>query len=144
MALILAWEQKDLESSQQPQEEECANEVDSPAPSPRTAAAVASHCGRTEGSQKPTPSTSTAEVAAAPSADTLPTIVPKLKCKNAMTRKSSKKYKSPSAPPDAAPTIVAITHVKDTPSPLKTRYASKKSSVVASDSESEATEEWQE
>ena len=87
MALILAWEQNDTEGSQQPQEEEAADEVDSPATSPRTVA-VASQGRRAERSQEPTPSTSMAKVAAAPSADILLAVIPKLKRKNAMTRKT--------------------------------------------------------
>ena len=53
-------------------------------------AAMASHRGRTYGSQEPTPSTSKAEVAVAQSADTLPVAIPKLKHMNTMTRKASK------------------------------------------------------
>ena len=84
-----------------------------------------------------------AELATAPSADTLPVAVPKSKRKNAMTRKSSKKHKLPLAAPDAAPTIVAIMYVKDTPPPPKTCHAPKNSPVIiASYSDSEATEEW--
>ena len=97
MALILPQEQKDLEGSQQRQEEEAANEVDSPSPSPRTAAAMAaaSRRGRTEGSQEPTPSTSTAEVLAAPSADPSSAVIPKLKHKNVICLGKAAKSTSP-------------------------------------------------
>ena len=123
MALILAREQKDLEDSQLHNDDK--DEVDSHDPSPR-AAATASRHGRTkcEGSQDPNPSTSTAE-APATSADTATAVTPelivtapKLKWKNAMSRKSGKNYKSPIASPP--PPVVAITHVKDPPPTPKT------------------------
>ena len=120
MALILAWEQDDTEGSQQPQEEEAADEVDIPAPSP-------------ERSQEPTPSTSTAKVAAAPSADILPAVIPKLKRKNAMTRKT---INVPRSCADDHRHYACKGHIAPPP---KTRHAPKKSSVsIASDSNSEA------
>ena len=76
MPLILVWEQRDQEGIQQPHEEG-ADEVDSPAPSPCTAATnVASHLERTKGSQEPVPSASMEGVSATPSAATSPAVAP--------------------------------------------------------------------
>ena len=87
---------------------------------------------RCEGRQDPTPSTSMAEPPA-PSVDTVAAITPepvvparKLKRKNAMSRQSGKKHKFPTMSLDAAPTVVAIAHIKDTPPPPKTCYTNHK------------------
>ena len=87
---------------------------------------------RCEGRQDPTPSTSMAEPSA-PSVDTVAAITPepvvparKLKRKNAMSRQSGKKHKFPMMSLDAAPTVVAIAHIKDTPPPPKTCYTNHK------------------
>ena len=141
MALILAREQKEQEDSQQPCEKD-TDEVDSPGHIPR---ATASHCERMEGRQDLTPSTSMAEVVAAPSGETAAAVSPKLKRKNAMSWKSGKKHKSPTAFPDAAPAVIAIARVNDTLTPLKTRNNQKNWPVIiALDSDSDATEEWPE
>ena len=89
--------------------------------------------------------TSTAEVLVTPSGHTAKAVAPELKQKNVMLWKSSKKHKSPMASLDAAPTVDAITHVKDTLIPPKTCNNPKNWPVIIdSNSNSDATEEWQE
>ena len=105
-----------------------------------------------EGSQDHASSIFTAE-APAPSVVTAAAITPeavmaapKLKRKNAMSRKSSKKHKSPSRSLEAVPTVVAIACVKDTMPPSKpcSNYLKYKQVSIALDSDYDATEEWQE
>ena len=107
---------------------------------------------RCEGRQDPTPSTSMAEPPA-PSVDTVAVITPepvvparKLKRKNAMSRQSGKKHKSPTMSLDAAPTVVAIAHIKDTPPPPKTCYNNHKNwpVVISLDRDCDTIEDWQE
>ena len=107
---------------------------------------------RCEGRQDPTPSTSMAEPPA-PSVDTVAAITPepvvparKLKRKNAMSRQSGKKHKSPTMSLDAAPTVVAIAHKKDTPPPPKTYYNNHKNwpVVISLDRDCDTIEDWQE
>ena len=88
-----------------------------------------------------------------PSVDTVAAITPepvvpaqKLKRKNAMSRQSGKKHKSPTMSLDAAPTVVAIAHIKDTPPPPKTCYNNHKNwpVVISLDRDCDTIEDWQE
>ena len=85
-----------------------------------------------------------------PSVDTVAAITPepvvpaqKLKGKNAMSWQSGKKHKSPTMSLDAAPTVVAIAHIKGPP---KTCYNNHKNwpVVISLDRDCDTIEDWQE
>ena len=89
---------------------------------------------------------------ATPSVDTVAAITPepvvpskKFKRKNAMSQQSGKKYKCPTMSLDAAPTAVAIAHIKDTPPPPKTYYNNHKNwpVVISLDRDCDTIEDWQ-